>query len=69
MLAQLGKPREAVKAAISELAVRPDNEAAFGILLSDKGSLIAELQASPAPVVAMVENLIQFYTLRYQQRQ
>ncbi len=67
LLSHLGQKREAVKAALSELAVRPDNEAAFGILISDKTSLIAELGESSPLIVDMVGRLIELYTNKYQQ--
>jgi predicted Zn-dependent protease len=64
-LMHLGRKREAIWAAIEELARRPNDEATFEILLHDQALLISEMNNAPAETLAMVENLVQLYTTKY----
>jgi thioredoxin-like negative regulator of GroEL len=60
----LGNSEGAIQAALKELATRPDNERALGILLQDQVTLMRVLSQSPAPTVRLVEQIINAYAQR-----
>ncbi|MBM4053449.1 MAG: glycosyltransferase [Planctomycetes bacterium] len=57
-LSALGRPHEAVRAAISELAIQPDNKQAVDMLLKNQLVLLEELKRAPQTTVQFVERIL-----------
>ncbi|MCF6150676.1 MAG: glycosyltransferase [Candidatus Kuenenia sp.] len=57
-LSALGRPQEAVRAAITELTIQPDNKQAVDILLKNQQALLEELKTVPRTTVQFVERVL-----------
>ncbi|MFN3531100.1 MAG: glycosyltransferase [Candidatus Brocadia sp.] len=54
----LNRPQEAVRAAITELAIQPDNKQAVNILLKNQQALLEELKRAPKTIIQLVERAL-----------
>lgn len=54
----LGRPQEAVRAAITELTIQPDNKQAIDILLKNQQVLLEELKTAPQATIQFVERIL-----------
>lgn len=61
-LSALNRPQEAVRAAITELTIRPDNKQALDIILKDKQLLLGELRKMPSAAIQMIQQVLLDYT-------
>jgi len=57
-LSALGRPQEAVRAAITELTIQPDNKQAVDMLLKNQHVLLEELKKVPQATVKFVERIL-----------
>lgn len=57
-LSALDRPQEAVRAAIAELTIQPDNKQAVDILLKNQQVLLEELKTVPQATVQLIERIL-----------
>lgn len=61
-LMALNRSDEAVRAAIAELTIRPDNKQALDILLKDQQLLLEELRKMPSAAIQMIQQILLNHT-------